>query len=208
MKSKILLMLIISSMGLAAYVFFNSLNKAKNEVYYSVAGENIQSNSTLFIKNGLKIPKKKTAKRSSTRNQTGSSSEAMFQTNRLMLDNSLTTNVSGVISSTTAKSPISRRNEISSVNSDLSGMMIAQSVGTKGRISSENTTSGGNMYYNSPENGSQLNSLQKATNDNNDIIIDPGSDPDPGSQIPVGEGVYILFAMLVVYLVYAIHRKK
>ncbi|MGC3979505.1 MAG: hypothetical protein QM751_15565 [Paludibacteraceae bacterium] len=205
MKNKLLLMLIIGSMGTAAYIFFNNLHKAKNEIYYSVTGENIQAESSRLIKKENTPKSSRTAKRSNV----SAKSAASFNTGRLT-DFETGTNYSAATTQYAGKSPIGRRakDEIASINSDSPGMMLAQAVGTRGKAPQENTGAGGSMYYSDTDKGSQSGSLQKANNNNNDIIIDPGSDPDPDSQIPVGNGAYVFIALISLYSTYKWGRKK
>jgi len=114
-----------------------------------------------------------------------------------------TNNLSNNGYSVNSKSTLSSAQSTSSGGNGGGGMSTAFGGGG-GSNSSENTSSqgfggGANSPFSSSTPGSSVSVMQKATNDINDLS-DPGGEDPIGDPLPVGDGLYFIIAMAVVYV--------
>ncbi|VBB48350.1 hypothetical protein TRIP_D440368 [uncultured Paludibacter sp.] len=216
MKSKILLTIIFGSIGFAVYFFFSNLQNAQNEIYYSMTSVNTKP--VLILENNKNIAKSK-KKYSNPGNSTSSPDGFAVTLNTNTANSSLSSTTLDENNNQGATNKIriginnsNKKKDIELVSSTTTttGILLAKASGSKkannllasagsiSSISSTSHTSTGKSTMNAP--------VFPSTTD--DIIVDPGGDPESGSMIPVGEGNHILISLTISYLIFSKYKEN
>lgn len=215
MKNKILLTVIFVSLGFAIYALLSNLEKSKNQMYY-YEGTSVtptQSNKKTW-KSTPSFSKKKTHRRNVASDE-GELTSTTFNDNARKKNGMLDTSIPDLTLSQSPENYSRNKKQDLSINSDLgtSGVFLTQAnSGRKNNIyANENASSFAASEYSSSIASTQSTFMGAPTvpsSPTDDIIIDPGGDPDPGSIIPIGEGQLILMALALGYILFIAFKKR
>lgn len=95
-----------------------------------------------------------------------------------------------------------KESSLSASGGDAGPVLLAFSSGsrTSSSTSSSGLSAGGSVSsLSSSSTGGSPTILSVPLSTTDDVIVDPGGDPDPNSMIPVGEGWWLLILLSVVY---------
>ena len=211
MKNKILLIVVFASFGFAIYALFGSLEKAKKELSYyegtsiapTEANDNIWKTTPSFQK------KTKDKRKDEQQKQQANNSFNFKSTKKHELSDVSLPDLS--FNQPSEKYHVIKQKE-REITSDMgtSGVLLTMSNRVRTyKNSNTDNSSAENGYYSSVSEttSSTFMGAPSAPSTGGDVIIDPSGDPDPDSQIPVGEGYCILIILSLGYIVYTALKK-
>lgn len=209
MKNKIIISIILSAVGIAGFTYINNLQKAKDLYQYNYSSSNyLQKKSAdkfSFDNNNVFKTKKSQSKNVSLKSTTGNND--YFKQNTF--SKSIVT-----INSRQDYNPNARVFSNNSTVDEKKKYQISTGLNSMPLFSSNNRT---NSYgLTTADNSSSLNDFGRQSapittldggggSGKNTIIVDPAGDPIADSRIPIGDGLYIL---LVLILIYGIKKRK
>lgn len=203
MKNKIILAASFGLFLFAVYALVNNINHAEHELYYV---EDFLEQADFSSQASLDGAGNSHSKRGRG-NSYGNSGESGLLVSVPSVQKSRvisSTVPNGGFSSSVLSAPSSGRvakSGTSPLSQGMSaGLLLAGSGSKKG--SGVGGSSGTFAAFGTaalPSGGTPSINAPTAPADNGDIIIDPGGDPDPDSQIPVGGGLYLLLAFAFGY---------
>lgn len=172
-----------------------------------------QSNKKTW-KSTPSFSKKKTHRRNVASDE-GELTSTTFNDNARKKNGMLDTSIPDLTLSQSPENYSRNKKQDLSINSDLgtSGVFLTQAnSGRKNNIyANENASSFAASEYSSSIASTQSTFMGAPTvpsSPTDDIIIDPGGDPDPGSIIPIGEGQLILMALALGYILFIAFKKR
>ena len=215
MKNKILLTVIFVSLGFAIYALLSNLEKSKNQMYYYEGTSVTPTQSNKKVWNSSSSLSKKKFERRETASSEGGITSTTFNTRVREKNGILDTSIPEI---TFDQSPEnfsrSKKNDLS-INSDkgTSGIFLTQvkSGRKNNNYGNENASSFINSDYSSSIASTPSTFMGAPTvpsSPTDDIIIDPGGDPNPEDIIPIGEGQLILMVLALGYILFVAFKKR
>ena len=201
MKSKLFLIIITASFSFAVYSLFNNIGKAKNELRNPATTAYIAEQQTEAAQqstNAAKIKKQNSRRYSNYSNDVSNAPAVSFSKHKSgnVSESSLS---DGSYTAQNVNSSAKRKRGFES--SELSGgSSVVVSSYANGRRNSGSEQSG-LLASASTASSSISNPMSAPTGGdegggNGTIIIDPGTDPDPNTMIPVGNGMYVMMMLI------------
>ena len=206
MKSKLFLIIITASFSFAVYSLFNNIGKAKNELRNPATAyiAEQQTEAAQQSTNAAKIKKQNSRRYSNYSNDVSNAPAVSFSKHKSgsLSESSL---FDGSYTAQNVNSSAKRKRGFES--SELSGgSSIVVSSYANGRRNGGSEQSG-LLASASTASTSMSNPMSAPTGDGT-IIIDPGTDPDPNTMIPVGNGMYVMMLLVGAFATMKFFKQK
>ena len=207
MKSKLFLIIITASFSFAVYSLFNNIGKAKNELRNPATTAYIAEQQTEAAQqstNAAKIKKQNSRRYSNYSNDVSNAPAVSFSKHKSgsLSESSL---FDGSYTAQNVNSSAKRKRSFES--SELSGgSSVIVSSYANGRRNGGSEQSG--LLASASTASTSMSNPMSAPTDDGTIIIDPGTDPDPNTMIPVGNGMYVMMMLIGLYGAFAFYKRK
>jgi len=210
MKNKIIITALIATLGLAIYFLYYDIDKAKNQLSYS---NNISINTVPFrSENYNKRHKTRLSKKSIQRGKqisNGNYNMTSFNNDYQVREKNIFSDIDfpNLANNQPLVNLNRKRNNNESDYPEIrssAGIFLTQ---RSRRSTSSNLNLKSSSYYSSSVTPTQ-GILMRGTEAIDDIIIDPGNDPDPGTMVPIGDGFLLMLLCSILYLFYNLKIKE
>jgi len=201
MKSKLFLIIITASFSFAVYSLFNNIGKAKNELRNPATAYIMEQQAAKQKTNTAKIKKQNGRQYNGNSNSSTALSAPAVSfgkhhgnlTEASLSDGNFTAQNIGAVN-------VRKRNISSSPSSGGDFAVTSYAIGSR---------SGGNDDLASASISSSTTSgPMSAPTGTNDVIVDPGGDPPPGTMIPVGGGMFAMMLLAGLYGAFTFRKKR
>ena len=187
------------------YSLFNNIGKAKNELRNPAMAYIAEQQAQATQQNTTAKIKKQNSRRYSNYSNDVSNAPAVSFSKHKSGSLSESSLFDGSYTAQNVNSSAKRKRGFES--SELSGgSSVVVSSYANGRRNSGSEQSG-LLASASTASTSMSNPMSAPTGDGT-IIIDPGTDPDPNTMIPVGNGMYVMMMLIGLYGAFAFYKRK